>query len=163
MAAGNGVVPLLTESNAALIEGGVSMIACSCHPDKAPAMARAVGCRVSPDRQTVTLFFPKPASTDLFDAVRSTGRIAAVFSQPSTHRTVQLKGRASITKSRRDAATITSQYSDSFVAEVCPLGYTEELIRAIVASNPEDLAALTFSVDQAFDQTPGPRAGEALK
>jgi hypothetical protein len=163
MAGERGNAPLLSDSTAVFIEGGVSMIGCSCHPDKTPAMARAVGCRVSPDRQNITLLFPKSWSTDLFEAVRQSGRLATVYSLPSSALTIQLKGRAEITRAPKDAAVIVARYADAFVADVCPLGYAEEMIRAVLSCAPADLCAVTFRIDQAFDQTPGPRAGEPLK
>jgi hypothetical protein len=57
-----------------------------------PSVARALGCRVSPDRQHVAVFLLASQSATLLRDLRETGAIAAVFSQPSTHRTIQLKG-----------------------------------------------------------------------
>ena len=155
--------PLLNESNAAFIQGGVSITASSCNPDRTPAVARAVGCRVSPDRLSVTLLFSSPRADELFAAIRSGGKIAAVFSEPPTHRTLQLKGTdAKITSIQDGDSKINERYVQAFVAYVCPFGYSEELVQTLVACKHEDLAAVTFTVWQAFLQTPGPRAGEPL-
>ena len=155
---------LLDETNAAFIVGGVSVSAASTRADNTPAMARAVGVRLSRDRQAVTLLIPQSRATDLLEAVRGSRRVAVVFSQPSTHRTIQLKGKdASIGPSQKQDSKINERYADAFVAELCPLGYAEPLIRSLVRSNPTDLIALTFTPDEAFLQTPGPRAGEPLK
>jgi hypothetical protein len=124
-------------------------------------IVRALGCRVSPDGREVTVLVP---SADPFlDAVRATGQIAVTFSLPSTHHTIQLKG-----DDARAAAllptdpALNARYADLFVADVCPLGYTEEMIRAILSHDSPGLVPVAFSPKAAFLQTPGPRAGDPL-
>src|SRR5262249_45586945 len=82
----------LDENNAAFIQSGVSICASSCNPDRTSALARAVGCRVSKDRRSVTLLFPKSRAEALLAAIESGGKIAAIFTEPPTHISLQLKG-----------------------------------------------------------------------
>jgi hypothetical protein len=155
---------LLDESNAAFIQGGVSMSASSCNADHTSALARAVGCRVSQDRRSVTLLFPKARAEALLAAIRFGGKIAAVFSEPPTHITLQLKGMdAAVSAVQKGDSKIHERYSDAIAANVCPLGFPEAFVRTLVACDTDDLAAVTFTVSQAFSQTPGPRAGEPLQ
>jgi hypothetical protein len=163
--AGKNLAPtLLDETNAALIAGGVSINASSRTAENIPVMGRAVGCRVSADRRTVTLFFSTTSASELLDGIRSTGQIAVVFSQPSTVQTIQLKGSdvAVVPALKRDVKLV-EQYCDVFVAEVCPLGYNEALVRSLMWIDPADIIAVAFTPSEAFVQTPGPRAGEPLK
>jgi hypothetical protein len=96
-------------------------------------------------------------------AVRVTGMIAATFTQPSTHISVQLKGRDATSARARAADVELSKVNlDRFVEDAAPLGYPEDVLRAVFWSDPADLIAITFSPIAAFLQTPGPRAGEAL-
>jgi hypothetical protein len=84
--------PLLDDANAAFIQGGVSINASSRTVENIPVMSRCVGCRISTDRRIITLFFHRPGAENLLAGIRVSQQIAAVFSRPSTHQTIQLKG-----------------------------------------------------------------------
>lgn len=155
---------MIDEELAAFMTRGVSILAASRGPGNTPTIARATGCRLSADRARVTLLLARSQAGDLLAAAEATGAIAVVFSQPSTHRTIQLKGAdARVASPAPGDELLASRYADAFAAEVCPLGYTEQLMRAMVWAPEGDLAALSFSPSAAFDQTPGPRAGSPLK
>jgi hypothetical protein len=155
---------VLNEKWAAFIQGGVAIMASSCTPDRIPTLARVLGCRVTPGLQKVTIFVAASQADALMNAIRSTGAIAAVFTQPSTHASVQLKGTdAAVGPARPTDAQLSKRYIDAFVADAVPLGYPEDLLRALVAADPSDLVCITFSPAAAFLQTPGPRAGEPLR
>jgi hypothetical protein len=155
---------VLNEKWAAFIQGGVSIVASSCTPDRVPTLTRVFGCRVTPSLQKVTIFISASQAEALMNAIHSTGAIAAIFTQPSTHISVQLKGTdAAVGPARPTDAQLSTRYIDAFVADVVPLGYSEDLIRALVTSDPSDLVCITFSPAAAFLQTPGPRAGEPLR
>lgn len=155
---------MIDEELAAFMTRGVSIIAASRGPDNAPTIARATGCRLSPDRARVTLLLARSQAGALLAATEATGAISVVFSQPSTHRTIQLKGAdARVAPAAAGDEALAARYADAFAAEVCPLGYSEQLMRAMVWAPEGDLATLTFSPSAAFDQTPGPRAGSVLR
>ncbi|HXV64492.1 MAG TPA: hypothetical protein VEK15_27590 [Vicinamibacteria bacterium] len=153
--------PLIDEGTSDFIQGGVSIIASSSGRQNQPTIVRAVGCLVSDNRRQVTVL--TPGSDPFTDAVRETRTIAVAFTQPSTHQTIQLKGNdAEINPGRNDDARLMERYVRAFVAEVCPLGYSEELIRAMVWCDPDNVSRITFHPTAAFLQTPGPRAGAPL-
>lgn len=155
--------PLIGPDEAAFICGGVGMSAATCRPGALPNMARCTGARVSADRCTVTLLLAATPAAALLDDVRRTGTIAAVFSQPSTHKTLQLKGSdARIVPTDPGDGAVVERYVDAFVAQVKVYGYPEPLIRAFLAHAPDDLVAVQFTVSAAYSQTPGPQAGEPL-
>jgi hypothetical protein len=154
---------LIDAQRSAFVTGGVSIVAASRGPDNAPTIARAAGCRVSPDGRRITLLFSASQAAALLESVRATGALSAVFSQPSTHRTIQLKGAdAAVAPARPDDGLLVERYADAFVAELRPLGYSEQLIRALIWGSPEEFVAVSFSPSSAFDQTPGPRAGAPI-
>jgi len=154
---------LLSPEQAAMICGGVGINAASARPGALPSMVRATGCRLSADRRVVTLLVASTPGAALLDDVRRAGRIAVVFSLPSTHRTLQLKGAdAHIVPVEADDVAAVTRYVDAFVAELVPFGYPEPLIRTFLACDVEDLAAVRFTVTDAYLQTPGPHAGEPL-
>lgn len=154
---------LLGIDEAAFICGGVGMNAATCRPGALPNMAKCTGARVSEDRRTVTILLAATPAAAFLDDIRRTGAIAAVFSQPSTHKTLQLKGSdARIVPTDPGDLTIVRRYVDAFVGQLVVFGYPEALMRAFLACSPEDLVAVQFTVSAAYSQTPGPQAGEPL-
>lgn len=155
--------PLIGPDEAAFICGGVGMNAAACRPGALPNLAKCTGVRVSEDRRMVTILLAATPAAAFLDDIRRTGAIAAVFSQPSTHKTLQLKGNdARIVPTEPGDAAIVERYVDAFVAQVIGYGYPEALIRAFLACSPDDLVGVQFTVSAAYSQTPGPQAGEPL-
>jgi hypothetical protein len=154
---------LIGAEQAAFICGGVGVSAATCRPGALPNMARATGCRVSADRRVVTLLVAATPGAAALDDVRRTGAIAVVFTQPSTHRTLQLKGNdARIVPLERGDLDLVERYVRAFAADVAPFGFSAAYMRALLACPTDDLVAVQFTIAAAFSQTPGPRAGEPL-
>lgn len=140
------------------------MCVAACGRDKVPTLVRGTGCRISPDRKRVTVFVSATQADPVLQCIRDTGSIAVVFSEPSTHRTVQLKGTDAVigTVSSEDLA-IVERYRLAFSTELRPLGFTSTQIQTLLAFPSDDIVSLSFTPTAAFSQTPGPRAGEPLK
>jgi hypothetical protein len=156
--------PLLEEKWSTFIQGGVSIVAASGDSGKVPSIVRAVGCRLSADRKKVTVLVSSSQGKELLDAVRSTGAIAVVFAQPSTHITIQLKSSdARVTQARASDADVVERYTRAFCADLILLGYGESFTRALLWCDEAELIAVTFTPDKAFLQTPGPGAGDFLR
>jgi len=164
MSAAQAVTPLLDAEHAAFILlPGISIVAASRRADLTPQLGRAVGCRVSSDRSRVTVLIPAEQNAELLGALSDTRTIAVVFSQPSTHRTIQLKGTdAAVGPLAPDDAERAACWRAGFVAELGALGFAGDLVETYVWSDPAALAAVSFSPCAAFQQTPGPRAGAPL-
>ncbi len=149
---------------AAFIEGGVSILAASRDARCVPNLARALGCRVAPGRRRVTLFLLASKSAPLLADFRANGAIAVVFSQPSSHRTVQLKGTdAGIAAVDEADAVRIARNREAFVRELTSMGYDASLPATLLAGARGDVVAVAFTVSAAFVQTPGPAAGTPLK
>jgi hypothetical protein len=147
---------------AALIARPVSIIVGSRDAQLRPHVMRAVGCRLSDDRRRVTLLMPAQSSRAVLDDLRANGQIAVVFSEPSTHRTLQVKGTdAWVTPCGPDDAALAERTLQAFTGEIGQLGFAAEVAHTILAHG-HDLLAVHFSVAAAFEQTPGPAAGEPL-
>ncbi len=154
---------ILDPDHAAFIESGTSITAASRDAALVPSVAKAVGCRVSADRRSVMLFVVRSLATDLLRDLASTDAIAAVFSQPSTHRTIQLKGALeSIAPMGAEDEPLVERCMDSLVADLGRLGYTEPFARAYLGYRRDDMVAIQFRVRAGFVQTPGPAAGQQL-
>ncbi|MBS0429652.1 MAG: hypothetical protein JSR41_20415 [Proteobacteria bacterium] len=154
---------LLSPDHIALIDKGVSAIVASRDAALRPSLMRAVGATISPDGRQVTVFVSRSQSRQLLLDIAATGEVAVVFSQPLSHRTVQLKGRRATLRPAGDADVPTlRRYLASMEEEIGAVGFGPAFVRAMFAHRIEDLVAIGFAPDEAYDQTPGPRAGTAL-
>jgi hypothetical protein len=154
---------MLDSDNAAFIQTGVSISLASCAPDGLPSMSRGLGCKLVDEGRQVGVFLRRSQSLALLDNIRSSGRIANVFSLPSSNRTLQLKGSdVRIVPFLPEDLPVIERHIADFVLEVVPLGMSEAVVRAILAYTPDDLVTVTYSPCAAFSQTPGPKAGTPL-
>lgn len=153
----------LSAAHAAFVAGDHSIVAASRSADRTPSLARSLGCRVSADRRSVLLLFHPRQAAELLADVAGCGRIAVVFSEPTTHKTLQLKGSdARLVTPPADAAALAERHVGGFAGVVGGLGFRADLVRTVLAGEPAPLAAVEFSPDAAFEQTPGPQAGARL-
>jgi hypothetical protein len=155
---------LLSPAHVALIAKGVSVIAASHDLANRPSIMRAVGSSITPDGRSITVFMSRPQARQLLADVASTGHIAVVFSQPSSHRSVQVKGvRASIREGGPEDLPVLHRYLKSMERELALISLGPEFARTMLSHRVEDLVAITFEPVSAFDQTPGPKAGAQLE
>jgi len=154
---------MLDRDNAAFILTGVSISLASCGPDRLPSMSRGLGCKLIDGGHQISIFIRLSQSQELLGNIRSSGRVANVFSLPSSNRTLQLKGSDAriVPFAPEDLPVIEAHIAD-FLLEVVPLGMSEAVVRAILAYQPDDLVSVVYSPSAAFSQTPGPKAGAPL-
>lgn len=155
---------MVDAAHAAFIQAGVSISVGGCDRNNRPSLVRATGCRVSPDGRRLVIFVSVVQAAPLLQCIRDNGSIAVVFTQPSTHRTVQFKGIDAVLGVLQDGdLQCIRNYRDAFCSELEPMGFTRIQIRTLLAVPPADLVTLEFTPCEAYSQTPGPSAGEALK
>lgn len=155
---------VLDDDLARFITGGVSIIAASRDAANRPKLVRALGCKLSPDRREVTLLLSTVQSESLIDDWLDNDAIAVVFTQPSTHRSVQLKG-GQVVRLPFDAADEVriDSYRDALAQDLASVGYPHAFTQALLSSPDCAVTALRFVPRAAFSQTPGPGAGEPLR
>lgn len=147
----------------AFMARGVSVIVGSRDADMRPSIMRGLGSDVTPDGSEVTVFLARSQARQLLQDIASTGHLAVVFSEPATHRSVQLKAtRAHIRPAEEADRPLLARYLASMEKEISLAGYPPELARAMLAHRLEDVVAVRFAPEQAFDQTPGAKAGRQL-
>jgi hypothetical protein len=147
----------------AMMERGVSVIAGSRDADLRPSIMRALGSKVEEGGRKVTIFVSRRQSRQLVQDVAATGYVAVVFSEPSSHRTVQVKARRAVLRNAEAAdEPVLARYLASMEHEIQQVGFAPHLTRAMLAHKLEDLVAISFEPEVAFDQTPGPKAGTRL-
>lgn len=153
-------VPLSPEQ-AAFLQGPVSINVAATGSDGWPVVCRAQGCSVARDRRSVTLLLSARQASAVLAA---NGAIAAVFSRPASHATLQIKARGAtrvpLTAAHR---ACHAQYSTRLGEELGSLGYGSDLVHGLkLMLSSSDLLALRLSPEVIFDQTPGPDAGRVL-
>jgi hypothetical protein len=155
------VPPLLDEEIVQFLQRGVSINVASSSSGGFPSVSRALGCRISPDRRKVVIFFSAGWSSALLADLHNNGAIAAVFSMPTTHQTIQIKGRnVKFEPLVEGDHALIAGYRQAFIAEIVAMGQREALASSILPENHADIVALGFTPTAAYVQTPGPAAGQ---
>ena len=155
---------LLDEAAAAFLHRpGISITAASRDDHNVPRIGRCLGCRVTADRGKVTVLIASEQYRAFFDALAGSRTIAVVFSYPSTHQTLQLKG----TDAEAGALApgdpeLAALHVGNFVNELAALGYNRDMVETTHWCDASELRAVTFTPSAAFEQTPGPGAGAPL-
>ena len=163
MTGGTGRVQPLDAGHAAFIQGPVSVIVASRNAELVADVVRGCGCRVSRDRRQVTVLIEPGRASTLLDDVAANGMIAVVFSQPSTHKTIQLKGTDArvVPITAADRAT-AQRHLREWAEDLGRIGYTAPF-SAVLHGGSGPLAAIRFTPTAAFQQTPGPDAGQPIR
>lgn len=145
------------------LQSGVSITVAACGERQVPSIAKAVGCRVSADGRTVTLLlFSGPAEPVLRD-LRRHPSVAVCFSRPSTHQTVQLKSPAvRLEDPAPDDRAVARRCLDRLTVDLLGLGFPPAMLETFFWHEGDPMVALSFEPGDAFAQTPGPGAGQAL-
>ena len=144
----------------ACLSEGVSVLIGTVDADGYPACCRGVALTSDDDFGTITVYFPVETGQETVANVATTRRIAVAFSEPISHQSVQFKGTMrAVRVAREDEALLVRERVERFAAVLETIGSSRTLARRITHW---PAFALEIQVEQIFDQTPGPRAGEAL-
>jgi hypothetical protein len=155
--------PLLPPDLLAMMDRGVSVIVGSRDLALRPSVMRALGSSVAAGGRSITVFVSRRQSRQLIQDVAANGHVAAVFSEPASHRTVQVKAEGARLRNAEPAdEALLARYLASMELEIERVGFAPSLTRAMLAHRLDDIVAISFEPQQAFDQTPGPKAGALL-
>lgn len=142
------------------IEGGTSVAVATADADRAPSACRAIALTTRDNFETVTVYIPSVSAGETIANVATTRRVAISCSKPLSHRTIQIKGicrgvRLAPPSEEELVRTRLHQFADVLAEIGVPRGVTHR-----IAHWPA--FAVDVSVEEVFDQTPGPRAGQAI-
>ena len=154
---------VLTPELAEFCQSGVSIVLASCDRTARPVVGRAVACRIASDGE-MRVVLRESSNLRLLDALRDGARLAVTFTQPTTHRSIQLKapGAGLVAANVSDGPAAIGQTA-AFRRELMEIGYSETFAAAYCSFEPHDLVTIAFLPAQAFVQTPGPSAGSVLQ
>jgi hypothetical protein len=141
--------------------GGVSVFVGTVDAEGLPACCRGIAIASRDDFDTVTVYVPAATGQETVANVATTRRVAISCSRPLTHETIQIKG---ITRNVRLAPAaeeplVRGRLAD-FGSVLEEIGFPHA-ITSRIACWPA--FAIEVSVEQVFDQTPGPNAGAEVK
>ena len=155
------LAPVLDPAVVEFIHGGVAVGVATRDDDLRPEFARGWGPEVSADGRSVTLCVSAPEGSRMRANLERNGAVAVGFSPPTIARAVQVKGVATRV-GEPEAADLerVERHFRSFVAEAARIGAPTELSQRMFVRT--GLVAVQFSIDEVFDQTPGPTAGRRL-
>ena len=154
---------VLTPDLEAFCQGGVSVIFAVSRPGDPPFGGIGCGCRILPGGR-MRLLIQRPGNERALELAATGARIAATYSQPITHRSIQVKGARSavVTPTEEDRQAALRQLA-GLNAELVEIEYTHGFADAYCALDPDNLAAIEFEMEAAYVQTPGPGAGAELR
>jgi hypothetical protein len=151
---------VLSEEVAAFLRGGVAIVVATRDALLRPEIARGWGLEVGPDGSTVTLCVGLAPGSPTRANLEQNGAVAITCSQPSTYRTVQLKGTAvELGEPDEQRLAGVGRHLAAFVEEVWRVGVSREGAERLLEP---DLVQATVAVRDVFDQTPGANAGARL-
>lgn len=128
-----------------------------------PLLNRAIAFRVESDHR-MSVLLATPTADALLDALREVPLVAIVLCQPTTHQTVQIKGRDAVV-ARADAQDWQHRlaHKQRFLAEIRPFGFNEDFASAWLDVGPDQMHSVTFTPSGAWNQSPGPGAGRPME
>ena len=154
---------MLDESTAEFIQSSVMMNIATTNASNMALVARAYGCNVAPDRRWLMVIVNRQHNQGLLDNIEHNHKIAAVFSRPSTHQTVQIKSSdAQIVPLTAQDIAVHERYKQIMCVELMSIAYPLSFADAMMRSIDDNSVGIRFSPQQAFTQTPGPNAGKKL-
>jgi len=146
----------------AFLQRGLSLYMGSTDARGWPQVARAFAIRPLPGPQ-LALVVPAESAAGLLAGIEATGQVALVLCQPTTHFTLQIKGRDACVEPLRSAQwPELPRNRDAFAAEILPFGFDSVFADAwfsLIGNGPEAVRVVRFTPSGAWNQTPGPGAG----
>lgn len=129
-----------------------------------PTLVRGLGCRShSADPNGVTVLVCAPQAGPLLAAIEANGRLAAVFNEPESHRTLQVKAiDARVEPANPDDPALVAEYLKRMSERLEIYGVTAGYVHTLCHCPDDALVRVSFTPLLAFQQTPGGLAGSRL-
>lgn len=146
---------------AALLESGCSTFLGTVDAGGNPTATHAIGAQVLKGGAELRVIL-NAEEHQVLDNLRSTAVVALGATDVPTLRSVQVKGRTVLVEPVTAADRIrTDEYLAAYFNTINETdGTPVELLRRLV---PREFVALVMTVEELFDQTPGPQAGASMR
>ena len=141
-------------------DGGTSVIVGTVDAEGIPTCCRAIALSTKDNFDTVTVYLPAATAQETVANVATTRRVAVSATRPLTHESIQIKG---MTRGVRLAPASDEQYVRTRLHEFAEVLEAIGLPMRVTNSMSHWPAfAIDISVEQVFNQTPGPKAGNEI-
>jgi hypothetical protein len=125
-----------------------------------PCGCRATALKVEDDGRHAVVYVPKAASPQIFENLRTNGRVAISMARPADERAVQVKGLMLFSwDAKADEEAFARVQWAGFLGQLDGIGLPGV---ATSSWNMFPCVAVRLKVTAVFNQTPGPDAGAAL-
>jgi hypothetical protein len=153
--------PVLTPELVDFIHSGVAVGVASRDESMRPAFSRAWGPRVSEDLRSLTLCVSAAEGSATQANLEGNGAVAIGFCPPTVAKAIQVKGVATVLgrPGARDLERV-EQHVGAFRANGERVGVPPAVAERMFDGSA--LVLISVSIDEGFDQTPGPTAGRRL-
>lgn len=142
------------------IEGGISVFVGTADADKIPTCCRAIAFTTRDNFETVTVYVPAATGQETIANVATTRRVAIAATEPLSHGSIQIKG---VSRGVKLAPAADEEFVrmrlHQFADVLAELGLPRRVTHRVTYW---PAFAIEVSVEEVFDQTPGPKAGTPL-
>lgn len=147
-----------------VLYGGPTISVASRSAALRPSIGQAIGCCLAAGSSQVRFFMLASRNRGVITDLRAGHEVAVVMTRSSTTRSLQIKGSSAkeVPLTDEDRAR-AEEYVETVVREWAQDGTPPAFTRALMVTGPGPIVAFEMEMTAAFDQTPGPRAGEALR
>jgi len=152
----------LTADTLGLTSGPVAISAGSAGPDLMPHFVRAWAVRADPGQSRMTVVFPRNLALPMLSHLAPGSWIAVSVTNLTNFQSRQFKGQVSLLRDpdamERELMAVTQKESGDMIGQYFGPGAGQGWKNYV--SDPA--VAVEFVVQEAYDQTPGKKAGEKL-
>ncbi len=147
---------------AEFLESNVAILVATCDAGNRPTISRGYGLRVSEDREHVTVFVASLQSATALSDIEQTARIVVNATRISDYESYQLKGNGAQRYEPNGQDKLhAEQYVRGLKSEMEKVGLTRSQTNNVLRSfNQQPMAAIRFTLQEVYCQTPGPGAGK---
>lgn len=125
------------------------------------SLARVLGSHASTDGMQLRLLVDRAQCADLLRWVADSGRLAVVYTEPLSHRTLQIKSTdARVVDADAEDLAHAARHLQQFARAIGAVGLSPDYAAALIHTDPARVAVLACTPQAVYRQTPGPRAGE---
>ncbi len=127
-----------------------------------PIAERAFGFKVSEDGTLVSAFIPTANSEKTIENLNANGRAALIVSNPFNLNTWQFKGAYHSYSDCIESDMQILQENMMEFGKFITMHFGEKQLEILQGHNIFPLTSVTFKIEDIFNQTPGPNAGQKI-
>jgi len=143
------------------LDGPVVLLVGTRDENLRPFGAYAFGCVTEADHETITFFLPDCEGGTILRDLEQNGKVALAVTEGISHVTYQFKGTCVETRPVSDKEkALQGAYREKVIVHYKQKGVPEGYFGWMVY---DPSTAVTFRVEEIFDQTPGPAAGAKME